>query len=633
MTRPSLPGLSVPLVRLARSAVATFLAALVLVGAGGLFEGRAEAQQLRLRGLQLDSFTPATPGSDWFVLESLDFRGKARPAFRVGFDFVHKPFVYEDAAGDEVGAIVERQISLNVGVGLVLADRLKLSVDLPIYVNQTGEDNVAIGNIIYPGPSSSALGDIRATADLRLAGEYGSPFSMAIGAHVFFPTGKEADYTSDGVVRVMPRLMMAGDAGLFAWAMNVGAHFRDEITDQVFQGVGVGHQLTFGLAAGIKPVPQALIGAELVGMTDLVHDDFLEKRATPLELLFGARFVIADQVRIGVGAGPGLTNAIGTPVVRVLARLEWFPGVTPADRDADGIPDDTDACPDTPGVRTGDAATNGCPPPPPDRDRDGILDTEDACPDDAGERTNNPATNGCPPPKDRDGDGVFDPTDACPDQPGDKTDDPQTNGCPPPDRDKDGVLDREDACPDKAGEKSDDPKTSGCPDTDKDGIKDPEDACPEVAGARDPDPKKNGCPLARVEKGQVRIIEQIKFKTGSATILPESYPILEAVAKIMKENPEQTRKVRIEGHTDNRGGKAMNKRLSTRRAAAVMKWLTARGGIEKARLTSVGHGMDRPIEDNSTEDGRRENRRSEFHIVDPPPTDAPAAPAAPTPTP
>ena len=168
-------------------------------------------------------------------------------------------------------------------------------------------------------------------------------------------------------------------------------------------------------------------------------------------------------------------------------------------------------------------------------------------------------------------------------------------------------------------------------------MRDPEDACPEIAGARDPDPKKNGCPLARVERGQVRIIEQVKFKTGSATILPESYPILEAVAKILKEHPE-IKKVRVEGHTDNRGGKAMNKRLSTRRAASVVKWLTARGGIEKARLTSQGFGMERPIEDNSTEDGRRENRRVEFHIADPPPTDAgapatdapkPAAPAQP----
>jgi OmpA-OmpF porin, OOP family len=243
-------------------------------------------------------------------------------------------------------------------------------------------------------------------------------------------------------------------------------------------------------------------------------------------------------------------------------------------------------------------------------------------------RSDNPATNGCPPPRDRDGDGVFDPSDACPDEKGQKTDDPATSGCPPADRDKDGVLDKEDACPDKPGARTDDLKTSGCPDSDGDGILDPDDACPDQAGARDADPKKSGCPLARVERGQVRIIEQVKFKSGSSTILPESFAVLEAVAKILGEHPE-IKQVRIEGHTDNRGGKAMNQRLSTRRAAAVMKWLTGKGKVEKGRLTSQGFGMDRPIEDNGIEEGRRENRRVEFHIVDP----APGSEAKPAPAP
>jgi OmpA-OmpF porin, OOP family len=621
MTRLSSPA------RRMLTAVALALAALAAPGS-------AQAQ-LQLKGFLLNTFVPSTPGSDWFVLESLDFRGKARPALRLGLDWAHQPFVLENAAGDEVGSVVERQVFLSVGIGLTIADRLRLAVDMPVAIDQPGGP-ATVGGVAYPDPEGSALGDMRATADVRVVGVYGEPFTLAVGTHVFFPTGKQERYTSDGIVRVMPRVMMAGEIAAFAWAANVALNTRDEIDDRVFQGVGIGNQLFGGVAVGVKPIPAVLLGAELYALTDLTHGDFLEKRATPAELLFGARFVIADQVRLAVGAGPGLTNGIGTPQVRMLAKLEWVPSVVPIDRDNDGVPDDVDACPDTPGVRTGDPATNGCPPPPPDRDRDGVLDSEDACPDDPGVRSDNPATNGCPPPRDRDGDGVFDPADACPDEPGEKTDDPKTNGCPKPDRDKDGVLDADDACPDKAGEKTDDPKTSGCPDTDKDGVRDPEDACPEIAGARDPDPKKNGCPLARVERGQVRIIEQVKFKTGSATILPESYTILEAVAKILKEHPE-IKKVRVEGHTDNRGGKAMNKRLSTRRAAAVVKWLTAKGGIEKGRLTSQGFGMERPIEDNSTEDGRRENRRVEFHITDPPTTDAAApatgtgAPAAPAP--
>jgi OmpA-OmpF porin, OOP family len=588
-------------------------------------------------GFLLNRYTPSTPGSDWFMLDSLDLRGNARPAFRVGFDWNHKPFVVEDGDGEDTSSVVERQLTLNVGLGFNIANRLRLAVDMPFTVDQPGA-SAEVGGIVYPDPEGPAMGDLRATADLRLFGEYGQPFTIGVGAHVFFPTGKQERYTSDGIVRVMPRLMTAGEAGVLAWAVNLGMMTRDEIPDVVFQGVGVGHELFAGAALGVRPVPQVLLGAELLGFTDLVHSDFLERRATPLEVLFSARFIIANQVRLAVGAGPGLTNAVGTPKVRLLAMLEWFPGVAPPDRDGDGVLDDVDACPDRPGERTGDAGTNGCPPaPPPDRDRDSVLDAADACPDDPGVRSDNPATNGCPPPRDRDGDGVFDPTDACPDEKGQKTDDPATSGCPPADRDKDGVLDKEDACPDKPGARTDDLKTSGCPDSDGDGILDPEDACPDQVGARDADPKKSGCPLARVERGQVRIIEQVKFKSGSSTILPESFAVLEAVAKILGEHPE-IKQVRIEGHTDNRGGKAMNQRLSTRRAAAVMKWLTSKGKVDKGRLTSHGFGMDRPLEDNATEEGRRENRRVEFHIVDPAPgseakpapeTSTPAAPALP----
>ncbi|HVJ94362.1 MAG TPA: OmpA family protein, partial [Labilithrix sp.] len=97
-----------------------------------------------------------------------------------------------------------------------------------------------------------------------------------------------------------------------------------------------------------------------------------------------------------------------------------------------------------------------------DRDADGIVDREDACPDVAGVRTNDPKTNGCPR-SDRDQDTVFDDEDACPDVPGVRTDDPKTNGCPRSDRDQDTVFDDEDACPDVPGLPTSDPKTNGCP--------------------------------------------------------------------------------------------------------------------------------------------------------------------------
>ena len=237
---------------------------------------------------------------------------------------------------------------------------------------------------------------------------------------------------------------------------------------------------------------------------------------------------------------------------------------------------------------------------PPDRDHDGILDAQDACPDVPGEPTDDPKTNGCPPPPpDRDKDGVPDATTPAPTSPGSRPSDPKTNGCPPPPPD---------------------------PDRDKDGIPNETDACPDEPGPQNPDPKKNGCPQAIVKNNQIVILDQVKFATGSARILPASDGILTAVMKILVDHPE-IKKLSIEGHTDNRGSAAMNKRLSASRAASVVAWLTTKG-IEKARLSSVGYGLERPIDSNETDEGRQKNRRVEFHIVE-----QEGAPPAPTPTP
>ncbi len=71
--------------------------------------------------------------------------------------------------------------------------------------------------------------------------------------------------------------------------------------------------------------------------------------------------------------------------------------------------------------------------------------------------------------------------------------------------------------------------------------------------------------------------------------------------------------VEVEGHTDNRGNAANNKKLSAARAAAVVRWLTSHG-IEASRLSSQGYGQERPIDSNDTDEGRKNNRRVEFHL-------------------
>ena len=101
----------------------------------------------------------------------------------------------------------------------------------------------------------------------------------------------------------------------------------------------------------------------------------------------------------------------------------------------------------------------------------------------------------------------------------------------------------------------------------------------------------------------------INFDTGKSVIKSESKPIIEQIVQMMKSNPDL--KISVEGHTDNMGNPKSNKTLSEARAKAVIAAIVAEG-IDAKRLSGVGHGQDKPIADNKTEEGRAKNRRVEL---------------------
>jgi outer membrane protein OmpA-like peptidoglycan-associated protein len=574
------------------------------------------AARAQSTGFAVDRFDPSERGSEWFANESLDLRGHWRPAAGVILDYAYRPLVLYNQDGSVRASIVRDQLFTHLGGSVNLADRFRLAISIPVAPYQFGHDTSANG-VTYTAPASADVGDIRLGVDARLLGEQGDRATVAIGLQTHLPSGRRESFSGDETLRLHPRALVAGEYGPLLYAAHAGFMYR--AFDRPFAGSGLGSELVFGAAAGVRTANRALVvGPEALGSTVVDSDDGpFKTRNTPFELLLGAHYTFLGEWRAGAGVGPGLSRGYGSPVFRLVGSIEWVPPyqAAPADRDRDGVMDAEDACPDIPGVRTSDPRTNGCPPAPPaDRDHDGIPDAEDACPDVPGIRTDDPRTNGCP--SDRDKDTIPDAEDACPDVAGVRTNDPKTNGCPP-DRDKDGVPDATDACPDVPGVPTDDPKTNGCPpDRDKDGIADDKDACPDEPGPPDPDPKKNGCPIAYVREGQIRILEQIKFRFNKAELDPASDPTLEAVAKIMNDHPEIA-KVRVEGHTDNVGRAAYNLTLSKQRAAAVVGWLE-KHGIDKKRLESQGLGLTRPIADNATEEGRKDNRRVEFHILEAP---------------
>lgn len=211
---------------------------------------------------------------------------------------------------------------------------------------------------------------------------------------------------------------------------------------------------------------------------------------------------------------------------------------------------------------------------------------------------------------DSDGDGVPDTRDRCPTELEDPDGFGDNDGCPDPDNDGDGIMDGQDACPDKAGPKEND----GCPDTDTDDVPDNADDCPDQEGP----PENNGCPFDNppfviVESDRIRIKGNILFESGAAKIQKQSFKILDEVGEVLLKNPTLG-PVLIEGHTDNRGSRAINVDLSQRRARAVMEYLIGKG-VERKRLSAKGFGFDKPIATNDTTLGRAKNRRVEFRLI------------------
>ncbi len=120
-------------------------------------------------------------------------------------------------------------------------------------------------------------------------------------------------------------------------------------------------------------------------------------------------------------------------------------------------------------------------------------------------------------------------------------------------------------------------------------------------------------------KEEVITTNEIHFAFNKSTIRPESHKVLEEILAGIQGRPE-VQNVRVEGHTDSVGSDSYNQTLSEERANSVRAFLVNKG-YPSEKITAVGMGETSPIADNSTKDGRSQNRRVEFHLQVQPGTD------------
>ena len=115
------------------------------------------------------------------------------------------------------------------------------------------------------------------------------------------------------------------------------------------------------------------------------------------------------------------------------------------------------------------------------------------------------------------------------------------------------------------------------------------------------------------EPAKTFVLDNVEFDFGKAILRPESYNALDNLVEYL--NRKSTERIEIGGYTDNIGSDEKNIILSLDRAKAIVAYLVSKG-ISNDRLVAKGYGAEDPIEDNSTEEGRQKNRRTEVKILE-----------------
>ena len=563
----------------------------------------------------------------------------------------HGPLEYVYGDGESREVLLKDAVTTHV-VASVALDRFRVGFDFPIHILSKGAGVQA----------GTGTGDLMVDGKVTLVDPAGGGLGLALAGRIGLPTGSvSAALSEDGLTGEL-RAIADMHFGNFMLAGNVGMRFRPEteleaatLNDQVVLRIAGAYDLTDQGSVALEVGSYVAPGA---GMTGL-----------PVEAMLSGSGRISPAFVVRGGVGRGITQAVGSPAVRVVAGLTYSP-LKADDADGDGIYSDFDRCPQLAEDMDGWEDEDGCPDT--DNDKDGFPDAEDACPDQA---------------EDMDG---WEDEDGCPELPTQLSITFQ---------DQKGTVVPSVAATIAGTELSGegnpvlivvDPgsytltaKAEGFKDTEvqfavpryeessftfklsdlgmaslKITVVSPEGERVEnaywypIGGARIPvdqgqamsaDPGNydivvgaEGFGLSRltvevnedattevqvslarprieVTKNKINLKEKVFFDTGKSTIKVESHPLLDEVADVLLATPEIL-KIRVEGHTDSRGGDLDNLKLSQARAEAVVKYLVAQG-VDGERMQAVGFGEQQPIDKADNADAWEKNRRVEVFIL------------------
>jgi outer membrane protein OmpA-like peptidoglycan-associated protein len=540
---------------------------------------------------------------------------------RLLMQWAHQPLVYYPEGRDPQD-LVGDLYQLDVLAGFSY-QRVRLGIDLPVVLR-------SIGDVTDP---ETGVGDLSLDLKGRLLDRRSHPVGLALASRVSLPTASTvAPLGADGLGwSVHGVLDAAFGRGLVALNLGTAGTPRVELEnltwdDHLFARLGASYAI--GVGGGL--------GAELSAHSP--YGELGNPDAMPAEALLGGwlRPAGGDWV-LRLAAGTGLTGGVGAPKARALAALAYEPPRGGPDRDQDGVADIGDRCPDTPEDIDAWEDRDGCPEP--TRVSFTVVDQHEIPIDDAVVLVSGGGTDG----QFRPGQlveleaGAYTVRVRAQAFTGEETTLRVPAGAPYDALVKLDVVPQEGLVAVRVRDAEGKPV---------DAVVRFGDRTPEIThrgGVHGTLPGGSWSVLVEAEgyrplrqevtvhggeevvmvavmhpvlveltRERIEIKESIYFETARATIKPESYPLLDQIAALLEEHPE-VRRVRIEGHTDNRGDDAYNLQLSQERAASVRAYLVKQGVAAK-RLSSIGYGETQPLDPRETEEAWSQNRRVDFWV-------------------
>jgi hypothetical protein len=367
--------------------------------------------------IDIRTWRPSIDPEAGLVLEPAATPGPWRWNVGLATAYAETPVALRDAAtGQVLARPVAHVLSTDLIAGIGLGERAAVGIDAPFFVWQKGTSSLPSSIVSGGAVPAIGMGDLALLGKLAVLSNDRQGLRAGLGisflGEVTLPTGDRSSFMGDGGTTASLSALGEFALGVGAVRAALGYKLRTEqhFWPQEPGGVSIGDEIPWSVDFVLRPkvlVP-ALDAGDRQQWEIGVHGALPARPVAPFGLgrpgasvLSTTLLAAGDRIALGhyrdaylvVGGDFGLDEALGVPLFRAIVCFGWAP--RSHDRDADGVPDDVDECPDLAEDKDGIQDGDGCPED--DADGDGVLDTQDACPLVPGEASSQAATNGCPP--------------------------------------------------------------------------------------------------------------------------------------------------------------------------------------------------------------------------------------------